>query len=117
MGWLFGLGGVLAIMSPLLKAYRVSRVFHGGKMLRAVKITDHMLMATLIKAAILEVILCLAHSVSHEIFGGTELVYNDEELRTEVTYYSWGTRKALSVFKESTGAYFSSFLSLLRTLI
>merc|ERR1711899_404649 len=70
-------------------------------------------------------------------------VYNDEELRTEVkcnsstftaylslgsyayffiilcalTYYSWGTRRALSVFKESTCAYFSSFLSLLCTLI
>merc|ERR1712233_275059 len=41
--WLFGLGGILSILSPLLKAYRVSRVFHGGKMLRAVKITDAML--------------------------------------------------------------------------
>merc|ERR1712176_243373 len=47
--WLFGLGGILAIMAPLLKAYRVSRVFHGGKMLRAVKITDAMLMSSLIK--------------------------------------------------------------------
>merc|ERR1711933_322233 len=26
--WLFGLGGILAIMSPLLKAYRVPRVPH-----------------------------------------------------------------------------------------
>eukprot|EP01083_Nonionella_stella_P077353 211172_1 len=141
--WLFGMGGVLAIMSPLLKAYRVSRVFHGGKMLRAVKITDAMLMATLIKSAVLEMILCIAYSVSHEIFGGTTIYYNHEELRSEIqcnsstitqylsmgsyayffvilcalTYYSWGTRRALSVFKESTCAYFSSFLSLLCTLI
>merc|ERR1711902_165395 len=34
-----------------------------------------------------------------------------------LTYYSWGTRRALAVFKESTCAYFSSFLSLLCTLI
>merc|ERR1712154_131925 len=34
-----------------------------------------------------------------------------------LTYYSWGTRRALSVFKESTCAYFSSFLALLCTLI
>merc|ERR1712241_1637740 len=36
---------------------------------------------------------------------------------SSVAYYSWGTRRALSVFKESTCAYFSSFLSLLCTLI
>merc|ERR1712178_163052 len=59
------------------------------------------------------------------------IYYNHEELRSEIkcndstittyffvvlcilTYYSWGTRRALSVFKESTCAYFSSFLSLL----
>eukprot|EP01084_Bolivina_argentea_P290243 498506_1 len=141
--WLFGMGGVLAIMAPLLKAYRVSRVFHGGKMLRAVKITDKMLMATLIKSAILESLICCAYSVSHEIFGSTEIYYNHDELRSEykcnsstitsylslasyayffiilcaLTYYSWGTRRALSVFKESTCAYFSSFLALLCTLI
>lgn len=141
--WLFGLGGILAIMSPLLKAYRVSRVFHGGKMLRAVKITDAMLMSNLIKAAVLEIILCIAYSVAHEIYGGTHIYYNHDELRSEIkcndstitaylsmgsyayffvvlcilTYYSWGTRRALSVFKESTCAYFSSFLSLLCTLI
>jgi len=141
--WLFGLGGVLAIMSPLLKAYRVSRVFHGGKMLRAVKITDNMLMATLIKAAIGEAALCVGYSVAHQWYGGTETYYNHLELRTEercnayfvtnylslasyafffiiliaLTYYSWGTRRALAVFKESTCAYFSSFLSLLCTLI
>jgi len=141
--WLFGLGGVLAIMSPLLKAYRVSRVFHGGKMLRAVKITDNMLMATLIKAAVIECLICIGYSVSHQYFGGTQIYYNHIELRTEVqcnsaaftsylslgsyayffcilcalTYYSWGTRRALAVFKESTCAYFSSFLSLLCSLI
>jgi len=141
--WLFGLGGILAIMAPLLKAYRVSRVFHGGKMLRAVKITDAMLMSSLIKAAVLEIVLCVAYSVAHEVFGGTHIYYNHEELRSEIkcndnqitaylsmgsyayffiilctlTYYSWGTRRALSVFKESTCAYFSSFLSLLCTLI
>jgi len=141
--WLFGLGGILAIMAPLLKAYRVSRVFHGGKMLRAVKITDAMLMSSLIKGAVLETVLCAAYSVSHEVFGGTHIYYNHEELRSEIkcndstitaylsmgsyayffiilcalTYYSWGTRRALSVFKESTCAYFSSFLSLLCTLI
>jgi len=141
--WLFGLGGVLAIMSPLLKAYRVSRVFHGGKMLRAVKITDNMLMATLIKAAIAEAALCVGYSFAHQWYGGTETYFNHLELRTEercnnyfvtsylslasyafffcilimLTYYSWGTRRALAVFKESTCAYFSSFLSLLCTLI
>jgi len=141
--WLFGLGGVLAIMSPLLKAYRVSRVFHGGKMLRAVKITDNMLMATLIKAAIGEAMLCVGYSFAHQWYGGTETYYNHLELRTEqrcnayfvtnylslasyafffciliaLTYYSWGTRRALAVFKESTCAYFSSFLSLLCSLI
>eukprot|EP01084_Bolivina_argentea_P142386 250157_1 len=141
--WLFGLGGILAIMSPLLKAYRVSRVFHGGKMLRAVKITDKMLMATLIKCAVVEGLICIGYSVLHEIFGGTVLYYNDEELRIEgkcndnaltgyvamgsyayffimlcaLTKYSYGTRRALSVFKESTCAYASSFLSLLCTLI
>merc|ERR1719317_1318138 len=57
--WLFGLGGILAILSPLLKAYRVSRVFHGGKMLRAVKITEKMLMAMLLKFAIGEAALCV----------------------------------------------------------
>merc|ERR1712168_1740956 len=61
--WLFGLGGILSIMSPLLKAYRVSRVFHGGKMLRAVKITDKMLMASLIKFAAIEVLVCVGYSV------------------------------------------------------
>jgi hypothetical protein len=141
--WLFGLGGILSIMSPLLKAYRVSRVFHGGKMLRAVKITDKMLMATLIKCAVVEVLLCAGYSVMHELNGGTTLYYNDEELRTEdkcnndaitqyilmaslafffimlsaLTKYSYGTRRALSVFKESTCAYFSSFLSMLSALI
>jgi len=141
--WLFGLGGILAIMSPLLKAYRVSRVFHGGKMLRAVKITDKMLMAMLIKCAIVEGLICIGYSVIHELFGGSTLYYNDEELRVEdqcndnaltgyismgsyayffvmlcaLTKYSYGTRRALSVFKESTCAYFSSFLSLLCTLI
>eukprot|EP00488_Nonionellina_sp_1-RS-2012_P002872 TRINITY_DN57_c0_g1_i11.p1 TRINITY_DN57_c0_g1~~TRINITY_DN57_c0_g1_i11.p1 ORF type:complete len:135 (+),score=43.71 TRINITY_DN57_c0_g1_i11:1185-1589(+) len=81
--WLWGLGGILAIMSPLLKAYRVSRVFHGGKMLRAVKITDTMLMATLIKCAVLEVLICIGYSVLHEVFGGTIFYYNDDELRVE----------------------------------
>jgi len=141
--WLFGLGGILAILSPLLKAYRVSRVFHGGKMLRAVKITEKMLMAMLLKAACFEVVVCIAYSVLHEIRGGAEVFYNDEALRTEdqcngdpftsyvslgsyayflvmlcaLTYYSYGTRRALSVFQESTCAYFSSFLSLFCTVI
>ena len=34
-----------------------------------------------------------------------------------LTKYAYGTRRALSVFKESTCAYFSSFLSLLCVLI
>ena len=34
-----------------------------------------------------------------------------------LTYYSYGTRRALSAFQESTCAYFSSFLSLFCTLI
>eukprot|EP01084_Bolivina_argentea_P290241 498504_1 len=141
--WLFGLGGILAIMSPLLKAYRVSRVFHGGKMLRAVKITDKMLMSMLIKCAIIEILICVGYSVVHELFGGPILYYNHLQLRIEnqcndgsftgyismgsyayffimlcaLTKYSYGTRRALSVFKESTCAYFSSFLALLCTLI
>merc|ERR1739838_405761 len=141
--WLFGLGGILAIMAPLLKAYRVSRVFHGGKMLRAVKITDAMLMSSLIKGAVLEMVLCTAYSVSHEVFGGTHIYYNRDELRSEIkcndstitaylsmgsyayffvmlcalTYYSYGTRRALAVFQESTCAYFSSFLSLFCSVI
>merc|ERR1719295_874979 len=136
--WLFGLGGILAILSPLLKAYRVSRVFHGGKMLRAVKITEKMLMAMLLKFAAIELLVCVGYSVLHELMGGATVFYNDEELRTEdqcndnaitgyvsfgsyayffvmlcaLTYYSYGTRRALSVFQESTCAYFSSFLSL-----
>jgi hypothetical protein len=143
--WLFGLGGILAIMSPLLKAYRVSRVFHGGKMLRAVKITDKMLMSMLIKAALFEVLVLVGYSACHEIFGGTIKYYNDDELRVEtqcnerdsqitqylflgsiayffimlcaLTYYSYGTRRALAVFQESTCAYMSSFLSLFCALI
>merc|ERR1712130_387296 len=136
-------GGILSIMSPLLKAYRVSRVYHGGKMLRAVKITDKMLMATLIKCAVIEIAVCIGYSVLHELFGGSILYYNHDELRVEdkcndhpftgyvsmgsyayffvmlcaLTKYSYGTRRALSVFKESTCAYFSSFLSLLCTVI
>jgi len=141
--WLFGLGGILSIMSPLLKAYRVSRVFHGGKMLRAVKITDKMLMASLIKCAVVEALICVGYSVLHEMGGGATVYYNDEELRTEdqcngeamtryvslgsyayffvmlcaLTKYSYGTRRALSVFQESTCAYFSSFLSLFCAII
>ena len=141
--WLFGLGGILAILSPLLKAYRVSRVFHGGKMLRAVKITEKMLMAMLLKAALFEVLICIGYSVVHEMMGGATVFYNDLELRTEdqcngdsitnyvsmgsyayffvmlcaLTKYSYGTRRALSVFQESTCAYFSSFLSLFCTII
>lgn len=141
--WLFGLGGILAILSPLLKAYRVSRVFHGGKMLRAVKITEKMLMAMLLKFAAIEVLVCVGYSVLHELMGGATVFYNAEELRTEdqcndnaitgyvsfgsyayffvmlcaLTYYSYGTRRALSVFQESTCAYFSSFLSLFCTII
>jgi len=141
--WLFGLGGILAILSPLLKAYRVSRVFHGGKMLRAVKITEKMLMAMLLKFAAIELLVCVGYSVLHELMGGATVFYNDEELRTEdqcndnaitgyvsfgsyayffvmlcaLTYYSYGTRRALSVFQESTCAYFSSFLSLFCTII
>merc|ERR1712039_1097286 len=68
--WLFGLGGILAILSPLLKAYRVSRVFHGGKMLRAVKITEKMLMAMLIKCAVFELLVCIGYTVLHEVMGG-----------------------------------------------
>merc|ERR1719150_2760078 len=67
--WLFGLGGILSILSPLLKAYRVSRVFHGGKMLRAVKITEKMLMAMLIKCAVFELLVCIGYSVLHELTG------------------------------------------------
>merc|ERR1719273_2562846 len=141
--WLFELGGILAILSPLLKAYRVSRVFHGGKMLRAVKITEKMLMAMLIKCAVFELLVCIGYSVLHELTGGATIFYNDEELRTEdqcnqdqitnylsmgsyayffvmlcaLTYYSYGARRALSVFQESTCAYFSSFLSLFCTVI
>merc|ERR1719150_2364883 len=141
--WLFGLGGILSILSPLLKAYRVSRVFHGGKMLRAVKITEKMLMAMLIKCAVFELLVCIGYTVLHELMGGATVFYNDEELRTEdqcnqdkmttyvslgsyayffimlcaLTYYSYGTRRALSVFQESTCAYFSSFLSLFCTVI
>merc|ERR1719403_450126 len=100
-------------------------------------------MATLIKAAVAEAALCVGYSFAHQWYGGTETYYNHLELRTEercnaekatnylslasyalffciliaLTYYSWGTRRALSVFKESTCAYFSSFLSLLCTLI
>ena len=81
--WLFGLGGILSIMSPLLKAYRVSRVFHGGKMLRAVKITDKMLLSTLVKAAALEVCICVGYSFCHEQFGGIHQYYNHDELRIE----------------------------------
>jgi hypothetical protein len=141
--WLFGLGGILAILSPLLKAYRVSRVFHGGKMLRAVKITDKMLMQTLIKAASLEVFICLGYTVAHQAFGGSIKNYNDTELQVEykcndnsitgyialgsyayfsvmlcaLTYYSYGTRRALSVFKESTCAYSSSAVAMFCSLI
>merc|ERR1719445_523250 len=81
--WLFGLGGILSIMSPLLKAYRVSRVFHGGKMLRAVKITEKMLMAMLIKCAVFELLVCIGYTVLREVMGGATVFYNDEELRTE----------------------------------
>jgi hypothetical protein len=141
--WLFGLGGILSIMSPLLKAYRVSLVFHGGKLLRAVKITDKMLMEMLVKCALIEFLICCAYSVVHELFGGPIKFYNDDVLRIEdqcnddsftnyvsmgsyayffimlcaLTKYSYGTRRALSVFKESTCAYFSSFLALFCTLI
>ena len=141
--WLFGLGGILAILSPLLKAYRVSRVFHGGKMLRAVKITEKMLMAMLLKFAAIQVLVCIGYSVMHEMMGGATVYYNDEMLRTEdqcnadaitgyvsfgsyayffvmlcaLTYYSYGTRRALAVFQESTCAYFSSFLSLFCSVI
>jgi len=141
--WLFGLGGILAILSPLLKAYRVSRVFHGGKMLRAVKITEKMLMAMLLKFAAIQVLVCVGYSVLHEMMGGATVYYNDEMLRTEdqcnsdaitgyvsfgsyayffvmlcaLTYYSYGTRRALAVFQESTCAYFSSFLSLFCSVI
>eukprot|EP00483_Globobulimina_turgida_P005380 UN05390 len=112
-------------------------------MLRAVKITDKMLMAMLIKCAAIEILIVCGYSVLHQLFGGTVKFYNDEELRIEdqcndnsttryiamgsyayffimlcaLTKYSYGTRRALSVFKESTCAYFSSFLSLLCTLI
>merc|ERR1712154_685839 len=111
--------------------------------LRAVKITDKMLMATLIKCAVIEIAVCIGYSVLHELFGGSILYYNHDELRVEdkcndhpftgyvsmgsyayffvmlcaLTKYSYGTRRALSVFKESTCAYFSSFLSLLCTVI
>ncbi len=88
----------------ILKAYRVSRVFAGGKMLRAVKITDKMLMAMLIKCAIIE-------GVLHELFGGKILYYNHEKLRIENHCNFKG------FFKDSTCVYFSSFLSLLCTLI
>merc|ERR1719295_1751878 len=112
--WLFGLGGILAILSPLLKAYRVSRVFHGGKMLRAVKITEKMLMAMLLKFAAIELLVCVGYSVLHELMGGATVFYNDEELRTEdqcndnaiTGYVSFGSY-----------AYFSSFLSLFCTII
>merc|ERR1712087_998040 len=81
--WLFGLGGILAIMAPLLKAYRVSLVFHGGKLLRAVKITDKMLMEMLVKCALIEFLICCAYSVVHELFGGPIKFYNDDVLRIE----------------------------------
>merc|ERR1712176_1080755 len=112
--WLFGLGGVLAIMAPLLKAYRVSRVFHGGKMLRAVKITDAMLMSSLIKGAVLEIVLCTAYSVAHEVFGGTHIYYNHDELRSEI---KCNDSTITSYISMGSYAYFFLFLSLLCTLI
>merc|ERR1719464_2478175 len=84
-------------MSPLLKAYRVSRVFHGGKMLRAVKITDNMLMATLIKAAIAEALLCVGYSFAHQWYGGTETYYNHIELRTEQRCNAFSVTNYLSL--------------------
>merc|ERR1712038_305814 len=100
------------------------------------------LMAMLIKCAIFELLVCIGYTVLHEVMGGSSVYYNDEELRTEaqcnqdkittyvslgsyayffcmlcaLTYYSYGTRRALSVFQESTCAYFSSFLSLFCTV-
>merc|ERR1712025_1418785 len=97
----------------------------------------------LIKCAVFELLVCIGYTVLHEVMGGAEVYYNDEMLRTEdqcnqdkmttyvslgsyayffimlcaLTYYSYGTRRALSVFQESTCAYFSSFLSLFCTVI
>merc|ERR1711962_1116534 len=102
-----------------------------------------MLMASLIKCAVVEALICVGYSVLHEMGGGATVYYNDEELRTEdqcngeamtryvslgsyayffvmlcaLTKYSYGTRRALSVFQESTCAYFSSFLSLFCAII
>merc|ERR1712154_726785 len=104
---------------------------------------EKMLMAMLIKCAVFELLVCIGYTVLHELMGGATIFYNDEELRTEdqcnqdqitnylsmgsyayffvmlcaLTYYSYGTRRALSVFQESTCAYFSSFLSLFCTVI
>merc|ERR1711951_1228 len=92
-----------------------------------------MLMAMLLKFAAIELLVCVGYSVLHELMGGATVFYNDEELRTEdqcndnaitgyvsfgsYAYFLYGTRRALSVFQESTCAYFSSFLSLFCTII
>jgi hypothetical protein len=141
--WLFGLGGILSIMSPLLKAFRIARVFNAGETLHKVNITDKMLLKTLTKAAIFECLICGAYSLCHEYYGGTSTYYNDDQLRIEtvcnqhrmteyfaigsyvyfflmlctLAYYSYGTRKAFKEFKESRCVYFSSFMSLFCTLL
>jgi len=143
--WLFGMGGCMAILSPLLKALRVSRLFHDDKMLKSkkAKITDATLMKMLMKAGFIEMGICIGYTVTHLYYDGTTTHYNLDSLRMEtrchsssvvnkfrygsfayfcvllvaMTYFASKTRRAIVYFKESTCCYISSFLAVFCMLL
>ena len=143
--WLFGMGGSMAILSPLLKAFRVSRIFDGEKMIKSkkIKISDRMLLRMLIKAALIEMAICIGYTVAHIHYNGTNKHYDWIALRMEtrcnssgivskfrygslayffvilgvMTYFSWKTRRALQIFKESTCSFVTSFLAVFSMVI
>lgn len=64
--YFYGIGAVLSIMGPLLKAYRVNVIFNQARKVNTatkIKIPDTKLVLSLINAMVIEFIVCIVYSI------------------------------------------------------
>ena len=139
--YLYGIGSVMTITAPLLKAYRIAKIYSITKTnspMNEIVIKDSDLIRNLFGTIAFELGLCIAYSILHSIEGGIECFGNEDYEYVECEcnqsdavawvsnanyfvviflllafcYFAVRTRPSAKVFRESTCAYFGSFFSL-----
>eukprot|EP01084_Bolivina_argentea_P131263 231706_1 len=133
----YGIGAYLAIMSQLLKTYRLYKIFKNAQMLKRAIITEKRLMLYLLIGLIIEILICVLYAIFHQNNGGIEYIYWEKYNRLEyvcnqsnaaqyiklinfiligilmiiLCYFAFASRTAPAQYRESRCIYFVSFFA------